>query len=197
MESGVLQEVPIFVDGMIREISKYYNAYWSWLRPELQRMIRESKRGLFDHRAIEEVRNREELLEISEPFIIVTTSGMLQGGPVLTYLKHFGTKRGNLIYLTGYQVKGTRGRMLLDGIRQIPMQDGIIEVKCDVKFADFSAHADQPNLINFIMKVASKGLKEVILVHGEPDKLTQLRRKLEARRIRAYIPYEGEVLRIK
>ncbi len=77
------------------------------------------------------------------------------------------------------------------------MQDGIIEVKCDVKFADFSAHADQPNLINFIMKVASKGLKEVILVHGEPDKLTQLRRKLEARRIRAYIPYEGEVLRIK
>jgi Cft2 family RNA processing exonuclease len=197
MESGVLQEVPIFVDGMIREISKYYNAYWSWLRPELQRMIRESKRGLFDHRAIEEVRNREELLEISEPFIIVTTSGMLQGGPVLTYLKHFGTKRGNLIYLTGYQVRGTRGRMLLDGIRQIPMPEGIIEVKSDVKFADFSAHADQPNLINFITKVAGRGLKEVILVHGEPDKLIQLRRKLEARGIRAYIPYEGEVLRIK
>jgi Cft2 family RNA processing exonuclease len=197
IESGVLQEVPIFVDGMIREISKYYNAYWSWLRPELQRMIRESKKGLFDHRAIEEVRNREELLEISEPFIIVTTSGMLQGGPVLTYLKHFGTKRGNLIYLTGYQVKGTRGRMLLDGIRQIPMPDGVIEVKCDVKFADFSAHADQPNLINFIMKVASKGLKEVILVHGEFDKLVQLRRKLEARGIRTYIPYEGEIIEIK
>lgn len=195
MESGALPEVPIFVDGMIREISRYYNAYWSWLRPEIQRMIRESKRSLFDHRAIEEVRNREELLELREPFIVVTTSGMLQGGPVLTYLKHFGTKSGNLIYLTGYQVKGTRGRMLLDGIRQIPMPDGsIIEVRSDVRFADFSAHADQPNLINFVSKIASKGLREVFLVHGEYEKLIQLRRKLEGRGIRTYIPQEGEVV---
>ncbi|MEM3446336.1 MAG: MBL fold metallo-hydrolase RNA specificity domain-containing protein [Candidatus Korarchaeum sp.] len=195
IESGVLQEVPIFVDGMIREISKYYNAYWSWLRPEIQRVIRESRRGLFDHRAIEEVRNREELLELSEPFIVLTTSGMLQGGPVITYLRHFGTRSGNLIYLTGYQVKGTRGRMLLDGIRQIPMPDGtLIEVKSEVKFADFSAHADQPNLINFVTKIASKGLKEVFLVHGESEKLVQLRRKLEGRNIRTYIPHEGEVI---
>lgn len=198
IESGVLQEVPIFVDGMIREISKYYNAYWSWLKPELQRTIRESRRGLFDHRMIEEVKNREELLELSEPFIVVTTSGMLQGGPVLTYLKHFGTRSGNLIYLTGYQVKGTRGRMLLEGIRQIPMPDGSsIEVKSEVKFADFSAHADQPNLINFITRIASKSLKEVILVHGEPEKLIQLRRKLEGRGIRTFIPYEGESITLK
>ncbi len=195
IESGVLQEVPIFVDGMIREISRYYNAYWSWLRPEIQRVIRENRRGLFDHGVIEEVRDREELLELSEPFIVVTTSGMLQGGPVLTYLKRFGTRSGNLIYLTGYQVKGTRGRMLLDGIRQIPMPDGnLIEVRSEVKFADFSAHADQPNLINFITRIASKGLKEVLLIHGEHEKLVQLRRKLEGRNIRTYIPHEGETV---
>ena len=195
MESGFLPEVPVFVDGMIREVSKYYIMYWSWLRPELQRRIRESKRGLFDHRSIEEVQSREELLELSEPFVVVTTSGMLQGGPVLTYLKHYGTKPGNLIYLTGYQVKGTRGRMLLDGARELPMPDGtVIQVRADVKFADFSAHADQPNLINFISKLWGRGLKEVILVHGEPEKMIQLRRKLERRGVRTYIPKLGEVI---
>ncbi len=193
IESGFLQEVPIFVDGMIREVSKFYSMYWSWLRPELQRRIRESKRGLFDHRAIEEVRNRDELLELSEPFIVITTSGMLQGGPVLTYLKHYGTKRGNLIYLTGYQVRGTRGRLLLDGMRDLQLPDGSsIHIDADIKFADFSAHADQPNLINFISKLWGKGLKEVILVHGEYDKMIQLRRKLEKRGIRTYIPELGE-----
>ncbi len=193
IESGFLQEVPIFIDGMIREVSKFYSMYWSWLRPELQRRIRESKRGLFDHRTIEEVRNRDELLELSEPFIIITTSGMLQGGPVLTYLKHYGIKKGNLIYLTGYQVRGTRGRLLLDGARDLQLPDGSsIHIEADVQFADFSAHADQPNLINFISKLWEKGLKEVELVHGEPGKMIQLRRKLERRGIRTYIPELGE-----
>lgn len=195
MESGFLPEVPIFVDGMIREVSKFYSMYWSWLRPELQRRIRGSKKGLFDHRVIEEVRSRDELLELSEPFIVITTSGMLQGGPVLTYLKHYGTRQGNLIYLTGYQVRGTRGRMLLDGVQDLPMPDGsTIHIKADVKFADFSAHADQPNLINFISKLWGRGLKEVILMHGEPEKMQQLRRKLERRGIRTYIPKLGEVV---
>ncbi len=197
MESGFLPEVPIFVDGMIREVSKFYTIYWSWLRPELQRRVRESKKGLFDHRAIEEVWSREEILDLSEPFIVVTTSGMLQGGPVLTYLKHFGTKKGNLIYLTGYQVRGTRGRLLMDGERDIPMPDGSsIHIEAEVKFADFSAHADQPNLINFVSKLSENGLREVILVHGEPDKMRQLRRKLEKRGIRTYIPKLGEVVRL-
>ncbi len=198
MESGFLPEVPVFVDGMIREVSKYYSIYWSWLRPELQRRVRESKRGLFDHRVIEEVWSRDELLDLSEPFIVVTTSGMLQGGPVLTYLKHFGTKRGNLIYLTGYQVRGTRGRLLMDGVRDLPMPDGsVIRIEADVKFADFSAHADQPNLINFVSKLSENGLKEVILVHGEPEKMRQLRRKLEKRGIRTYIPKLGESIQLE
>lgn len=197
IESGFLPEVPIFVDGMIREVSKYYTIYWSWLRPELQRRVRESKRGLFDHRAIEEVWSREELLDLSEPFIVVTTSGMLQGGPVLTYLKHFGTKKGNLIYLTGYQVRGTRGRRLMDGERDIQMPDGsVLHIEADVKFADFSAHADQPNLINFVSKLSENGLKEVILVHGEPEKMWQLRRKLERRGIGTYIPKMGETVQL-
>jgi len=193
MESGFLPEVPIFIDGMIREVSKFYTMYWSWLRPELQRRIRESKQGLFDHKAIEEVRSRDEILELSEPFIVVTTSGMLQGGPILTYLKYYGVDSRNMIYLTGYQVKGTRGRMLLDGIREIPMPDGTtINIRAKIGFADFSAHADQPNLINFISKLRS--VKEVILVHGEPDKMIQLRQKLAKRKIPTYIPELGETI---
>ncbi len=191
LESGALPEVPIFVDGMIREVSRIYSLYWSWLRPELQRRVRQSKKSLFEHKAIEEVRNRDEILELTEPFIVVTTSGMLQGGPVLIYLKRFGGDRRNLIYLTGYQVKGTRGRMLLDGIKEIPLQDDeklIVEAR--VEFADFSAHSDQSGLISFISKL--KGVREVILVHGEHSKMLDLRQKLYKRGIPTFIPSLGE-----
>ncbi len=191
LESGKLPEVPIFVDGMIREVSKIYSLYWSWLRPELQRRVRQSKRSLFDHKAIEEVKNRDEILELTEPFIVVTTSGMLQGGPVLVYLKRFGGDRRNLIYLTGYQVKGTRGRMLLDGVREIPLsEDEKIIVEARVEFADFSAHSDQSGLLGFISKL--KGLKEVMLVHGEYSKMLDLREKLRKKGIPTFIPSLGE-----
>ena len=49
---------------------------------------------------------------LSEPSIIVTTAGMLNGGPVLDYITKLN--KHSYIFLTGYQVDGTNGRMLLD-----------------------------------------------------------------------------------
>ncbi len=194
MDSGVLPKTPTFIDGMIREVNKIYAIHWFWLRPELRNKIRTLRKSPFEHPYLDEVKSREEIVDINEPYIIVTTSGMLQGGPVLEYLKHLGTEEGNLIYLTGYQVRGTIGRDLLEGRREISLQDTgeILEIKAEVKFADFSAHADQVGLMNFISRM--KGLEEVILVHGEPDKMNDLRRKLESRGFNVYIPSVGETI---
>jgi len=193
LDSGLLPEVPIFVDGMIREVNRLYSLYWTWLRPELQRKVRASRRNPFEHKMVEEVKSREEILEIQEPYIIVTTSGMLQGGPVLCYLEGLAGDSSNLIYLTGYQVPGTRGRALLEGIRVLEIGEGRkISVRARVEFADFSAHADQNGLLSLIYRVS--GLREVLLFHGEKEKMDDLRRKVERRGLMAYAPRLGERL---
>ncbi|MGY0288195.1 MAG: MBL fold metallo-hydrolase [Candidatus Methanodesulfokora washburnensis] len=196
MDSGVLQKVPIFVDGMIKEVNKIYTIHWFWLRPELRNKIRALRKSPFDHPYVDEVRDRREIVDINEPYIVVTTSGMLQGGPVLDYLKYIGTDRRNLIYLTGYQVKGTLGRELLDGKRDItlPRTGETVHIEADVKFADFSAHADQVNLLRFISSI--KDLKEVFLVHGEEEKMIDLEKKIDERGLTVYRPSLGELVRL-
>jgi len=191
IDSGSLPPTPIFVDGMIVTINRIYSLYWSWLRPELQRKVRLSKRSPFDHELVEEVRDREEILEITEPYIVVTTSGMLQGGPVVDYLRGLAGDSRNLIYLTGYQVRGTRGRALLEGQRRLTLDEGEeIEVRARVEFAEFSAHSDQSGLIAFLSHIP--GVKEVFVVHGEPEKSRQLSMKLESRGTLSYVPRVGE-----
>jgi len=195
IDSGAMPPIPIFVDGMIVTVNRIYSLYWSWLRPELQRRVRLSRRSPFEHELVEPVRNREEIFEIAEPYIVVTTSGMLQGGPVIEYLKRLGGEERNLIYLTGYQVRGTRGRALLDGQREIQMPDGeLIRIRARVELAEFSAHSDQSGLISFISHVP--GVREVLVVHGEPEKSRQLKAKLEARRLLAYVPRLGEKVKL-
>jgi len=196
IDSGSLPQVPIFVDGMIVTINRIYSLYWSWLRPELQRKVRLSKRSPFDHELVEGVRDREEVLEITEPYVVVTTSGMLQGGPVIEYLRGLAGDPRNLIYLTGYQVKGTRGRALLDGERRIALDDGEeLQVRARVEFAEFSAHSDQSGLIAFLSRVP--GVREVFIVHGEPEKSRQLGAKLESRGLFSYVPRVGERVRLR
>ncbi len=193
MESGVIPEVPVFIDGMIREINRISSLYWSWMRPEIRNRVRRSRRMPFEHPYIEPVDDRSEILEIAEPHIVVTTSGMLQGGPVVEYLPRYAVNPQNLIYLTGYQVRGTRGRDLLEGRRKVSLPGGgTLEVRSRVEFADFSAHSDQSGLLQYISRIPD--LKEVLIVHGEPKKARQLRSKVERRGLMAYVPSVGERL---
>jgi len=95
--------------------------------------------------------------------VIVTTSGMLDGGPVLDYLRRIKDDTKSAVLLTGYQVQGTNGRMLLDfGLIDFA---GVTEkVNCKVEFFDFSAHAGHSQLKEFIKKCEPE---KVILCHSD------------------------------
>ena len=95
--------------------------------------------------------------------LVVTTSGMLDGGPVMEYIKRSKTDKNTAILLTGYQVQDTNGRMLMDsGSMEI---DGEIQkIDCEVQHFDFSAHADHNDLVKF---AEATGAEEIILVHGD------------------------------
>ncbi len=192
IRSGVLTQVPIYIDGMIKKVNEVYRLYWSYLRPTIRRQIRYTRQSPLESDIFFEVYQRKGV-NLDEPCIIISTSGMLEGGPVIGYLKQLSDDPKNLICLTGYQVSGTRGRRLQDGEKEIKLSPNGEPVKVDseIKSFEFSAHADQSGLFRFISKI--KGLERVYCIHGEEWKIVEYSERIEKlKKIDAYSPLNGE-----
>lgn len=130
---------------------------------------------------------------IQKQSIIVTTSGMLTGGPVLFYLNQLYSNPKNAVLLTGYQGENTNGRLLLetgsvfiDGFKK--------QVKCSVKQFDFSAHAGMNQLKNLVREIRPKKL---FFMHGEEQAVNNITEWAAALGIDAYAPRNNEEIRVE
>jgi len=145
----------VWLDGMGVTVTKMYLRYSKYLKNP-QRL----KKALKSFNIVKKKSDRKKALKGD---VILTTSGMLDGGPVLHYINALRNDARSGILLTGYQVDGTNGRMLLDtGI--IDLYGVRSEVNAEVKFFDFSAHAGHSELLEFIYKT---GASTVVLCHGD------------------------------
>ena len=120
--------------------------------------------------------------------VIVTTSGMLSGGPAMTYVPAIRTHPVNTIALTGYQVEGTPGRELLDTGR-CELAGHVVPVSAQVELFDFSAHADRNGLLEFCSSYAGS---RVLVVHG--DDCEGFAAELRAEGVDASAPELGETV---
>jgi Cft2 family RNA processing exonuclease len=167
--------IPIYVDGMIRWINPIYSRLADFdIGPD----------------AYYEVFGRTEREEIAalaqrDPSIIVTTSGMLQGGPVVEYARRLVPDPRHQLVLTGYQDEGAPGRALLESmlpghtytLRVRDEEGELVEVKLGrpAKGVKLSAHADQPGLLEYAQRLRPRN---IALVHGEGGAQEQLRSAL-------------------
>lgn len=144
-----------WLDGMGKRVSQIYMRHGDSIRSP-----GELRKAMDQFRFVKTPYQRNDAADSS---LIVTTSGMLDGGPVIEYIRRGKDDPNNAILLTGYQVQDTNGRMLMDtGSMEI---DGEIQkISCEVEKFDFSAHAGHDELLGFAE--ASKA-DEVILVHGD------------------------------
>jgi len=181
MKAGQIVESPVFMEGMIQEATSIHEAYPEYLARELRQKILETDDNPFDSEYftnIEHADAREEPLR-EGPCIIIATSGMLEGGPVLEYFKNIAPIQKNKILFVSYQVNGTMGRRILDGARQVSVvgKEGKIEViniNCSTEKLDgFSGHSDYNQLMSFVHKLRPK-LRRVIVNHGERRKCENL-----------------------
>ncbi len=181
MKAGQIVESSVFMEGMIQEATSIHEAYPEYLARELRQKILETDDNPFDSEYftnIEHADAREEPLR-EGPCIIIATSGMLEGGPVLEYFKNIAPIQKNKILFVSYQVNGTMGRRVLDGTRQVSIvgKEGKIEViniNCSTEKLDgFSGHSDYNQLMSFVHKLRPK-LRRVIVNHGERRKCENL-----------------------
>ena len=111
--------------------------------------------------------------------IILAASGMLTGGRVLEYLKHYVSDSRNTILIIGFQAGGTRGRALLNGAFELKIHGQYYQVKAKVKeIGSLSAHADQAELIRWLSEFTGKP-QHIYLVHGELPAMDTLRVKIK------------------
>ncbi|CAI8050854.1 Uncharacterized protein MJ1236 [Geodia barretti] len=182
MKQGQIIEAPVFTEGMISEASAIHEAHPEYLAWELRQKILETDDNPFDSQYFTNVEHpdaREEALREDSPGIILATSGMLEGGPVLEYFRNVAPDKANKILFVSYQVNGTMGRRVLDGARQISLlgREGKVEavnINCGIEKLDgFSGHSDYNQLMSFVQKLRPK-LKRVLVNHGERRKSENL-----------------------
>jgi len=138
--------------------------------------------------------------------IIVTSSGMATGGPILTYLTKYLADIQTTFFFMGYMAEGTLGRDLTDEIKpkklvRLPDVERPIEVLARVKRFNFlSGHMDQKDLWGWYKKLHIRPGTRIILVHGERDSSTLEfkhflgRRKIDPSLHKVVIPEADKVL---
>lgn len=205
MKSGEMVEAPVFYEGMIAEASAIHEAYPEYLARELRQRILETDDNPFDSEYFTNVEHpdaREEPLREGSPAIIIATSGMLEGGPVLEYFKNIAPDRKSKILFVSYQVNGTLGRRVLDGAKQVSLigREGKVEVvtiECGIERLDgFSGHSDYNQLISFVHKLRPK-LRRVLVNHGERRKSENLSMSIRRMfRIPTHYPQIQEAIKL-
>lgn len=151
----------VWMDGMARKVSTIFRH-----NPEFLADRRAYDKGMAEVKYVKSHRTRATALQ--EADVIITTSGMLEGGPVLHYMKELKDDANSGLAVTGYQVKGTNGRRLMDtGEMDFDMRDPgkyVGKPKGRVEHFDFSAHAGHSDMVEFARKT---GADDIILFHGD------------------------------
>jgi putative mRNA 3-end processing factor len=175
-------DYPVYLDGMARSVVRLFLSYSEYLRnPDLLQKAANNAQWINNPKMRKEA--------VKEPAVIVTTAGMLTGGPALEYIGRIRKDEKNSVLLVGYQVKGTNGRTLLDDGYVLDEKSGKkVSVKSEVCYFDFSAHSDQAGLVRMADEVSPE---EIILVHGEEAGTKALAEKLSGK-YEVHTPKNGE-----
>ncbi|MFC6826252.1 beta-CASP ribonuclease aCPSF1 [Halopelagius fulvigenes] len=208
MRSGKIPSMPVHLDGMIWEATAIHTTYPEYLRDELRdRIFHEDENPFLADEFNHIDGGEEERQEVADgdQCIILSTSGMVTGGPIMSWLRHIGTEPDSRLVFVGYQAQGTLGRRIQNGWDEIPVngRDGMgrsdtLQLKMDVETVDgFSGHADRQGLENFV-KTMNPRPEKVLCVHGDERSVQDLSSALYHNyNMRTFAPKNLETFRFK
>jgi len=200
---GMQLEVPVYLDGMIWEATAIHSAYPEYLNRNLKNSIYQGENPFLSDIfvQVDDAEKRREIIEGPESSIILSTSGMLNGGPVLEYLKGLAGDERNTLIFVGYQAEGTLGRRIQKGWDEIQLSaDGkMVNIKMRMGTATidgFSGHSDRNQLLEYVKRIRPLPSK-VICMHGESNKCIALASGIHKKlNIETSAPMNLETLRL-
>lgn len=171
---------PIYLDGMSRTVTQTFLRHPKVIDTQTLRQVLKGVIMVKGPKARDAITKRQS--------VIVATSGMLDGGPILGYIKDIGKQTDSSLILTGYQGDQTNGRLLLNQ-GYIMVDNKPMDISCAVHHLDFSGHAGEPDLHRYIDMVRPS---IVITNHGEPGSAKSLAAYARSQGCRSESPATGE-----
>ncbi|HEY0734747.1 MAG TPA: MBL fold metallo-hydrolase [Herpetosiphonaceae bacterium] len=196
--NGEIPPVPIYIDGMCRAVCDTYQAQVHDLHPKLHNQLRNGRRPLFADPSLRVFAmrqgERDMLLTGHTAAIIVSSSGMLSGGPAPLYARALAAYAQDAICFTGYQDEESPGAALLRTKQgdTVTLNGERVTLACQVTRYNLSVHADAEQIVHLITKVRPR---QVVLIHGEPTALHALAERLRGYRVA--IPACGETATVR
>ncbi len=205
MRTGKIPTVTVYLDGMIWEATAIHTAYPEYLNSQLRTQIFQMGQNPFLSNIFKRVEGgemRETIAHDIEPCIVLSTSGMMNGGPVLEFLKAWGDDPKNSLVFVGYQAEGTLGNKIQKGWTELTLAERgkpvNIQLKMNIETVDgFSGHSDRRQLMSYIASLDPKP-ERIIIGHGEEHKCSDLASSLYKKfNVETRAPMNLETIRMK
>jgi hypothetical protein len=204
MADGLLPKVPIYVDGMVWDITAIHTAYPNFLAGAIKNRIFKDENP-FASDIFKRIKGPAERKEVVEggPCIIVATSGMLVGGASVEYFRELADSKRNSVIFTCYQGVGSLGRQVKEGLKEVTMagdegRQETFQINLEVVAIDgLSGHSSRTQLISFINNIQPQP-KKIIINHGEQSRCLDLASSLyKMYHIETIVPRNLETVRLK
>ncbi|MFQ6021073.1 MAG: beta-CASP ribonuclease aCPSF1 [Candidatus Aenigmatarchaeota archaeon] len=175
----------IYLDGMVWDATAIHTTYPEYFNKNLQRMILQKGKNPLTNKIFKRIGSQDErkkIMESKEPCVIIATSGMLVGGPSVTWLQNLAEDKKNTLVFVGFQGEGTLGRRIQKGWKEIPMEQNgkTIAIPINMRIETIeglSGHSDYKQLINYLTRLKQKP-ERIIVDHGENSKCIEFARNV-------------------
>ena len=203
IRTGKLPEVPVYLDGMLWDITAIHTAYPEFLGNNVRNMIFQDENP-FTSKYFKRIGSPAERKEVLEggPCIVIATSGMLAGGASVEHFKSMAVNPKNLIIFGCYQAPGSLGRTVQEGNKIVKVDEQFggetVEVNMQVEtMSGLSAHSGRGELMQYVARMNPKP-KKIIISHGEQSRCLDFASSIyRLHKIETVVPRNLETIRLK
>ncbi len=194
-------DVKIYLDGMLWDATAIHTAYPEFMSREMQKKILKLNKNPFLDprlRSIGSQKEREMVLNEASPSVIISTSGMLNGGPILEYLEKLAGDERNALVFVGYQAEGSLGRRIQKGWKHVVLNDKPIDINLEIVTVEgLSGHSPQRELVSFVGHLRTTP-KKIVVNHGEISRSRELASVLHKTfKVETLVPKNLETVRFR
>jgi uncharacterized protein len=204
IREGKVPKVPVYVDGMLWDITAIHTAYPEFLNRNIRQQIFHKENNPFLADIFKKVgshKERKQIIMEEGSALILATSGMLTGGPSVEYLKELSESEKHSLIFSCYQPPGSLGHRVRGGEKDILLGDGgnkkMYHMNLEVHRVEITGHSDRRELMNFV-KRCNPQPRKIMTMHGEQSRCLDLASSIHKQfRLETSAPKNLEVVRLR